>query len=161
MIVTVGADPGKLCGARLPRLASRRCVLPAGHAGSHRYALLSAQPGPRALATRPRAWWRTKTCPECGERVMVLARVCSVCGNRFDRPVAPRRVEPRTSQAAVVAMACSLIGIWIVSIPLGIHARRAVAGSGGRLTGRGLGTIAVAFGVVDMIATAVLLAVLV
>jgi hypothetical protein len=62
--------------------------------------------------------------------------------------------------AAVVAMGCSLIGLWAVSIPLGLYARRAVDGSAGRLEGRGLATIAVTLGVLDMIATGALVAVL-
>jgi hypothetical protein len=137
-------------------------VLPAGHAGSHRYAL-APDPTVSPLATRSKAWRRSKTCPECGERIPLLARACSVCGNRFDRPAASHGrewSEPGTSQAAVIAMACSLVGIWVVSIPLGLYARRAVERSSGRLAGRGLATIAVVLGTFDMIATGVVMAVL-
>jgi hypothetical protein len=63
--------------------------------------------------------------------------------------------------AAVVAMGCSLIGLWPVSIPLGIYARRAVDSSAGRLEGRGLATIAVTVGVIDMVATGALIAALI
>jgi hypothetical protein len=70
-------------------------------------------------------------------------------------------IYPRMCPAAAVAMGCSLIGLWVVSIPLGIYARRAVDGSAGRLTGRGLATIAVTIGVVDMIATGALIAALI
>jgi hypothetical protein len=92
---------------------------------------------------------------------MVATRVCRVCGNRFDTPhgrvrVAPRGVAPHVSAAAVAAFACSMIGIWVVSIPLGLHARRAIDRSKGALTGRALGTAGVAVGLFDMIATVVL-----
>ena len=95
---------------------------------------------------------------------MLWARVCWVCGHRFDSPPeprAPRTIYPRMCPAAVVAMACSLIGLWVVSIPLGIYARHAVNGSAGRLEGRGLATIAVTLGVIDLIATGALIAVLI
>jgi hypothetical protein len=92
---------------------------------------------------------------------MVATRVCRVCGNRFDAPpsrvrTSPGGTAPHTSAAAVAAFACSMVGIWVVSIPLGLHARRAIDRSKGALTGRALGTAGVAVGLFDMIATIVL-----
>jgi hypothetical protein len=96
---------------------------------------------------------------------MVASRVCRVCGTRFDTPPGrvrtPAGIAPHISAAAATAFACSMVGIWIVSIPLGLHARRAIDRSKGALTGRALGTAGVAVGLVDMIATVVLVIALV
>jgi hypothetical protein len=137
----------------------RRCVLPAGHAGGHRYAQQADGPHGRLLALQPKSWLRTKTCPACGERVLVRARVCGGCRHRFDRP-APPRVGPQVSRAASVAFICSLLCIWVVAIPLGIHARRAVDRSDGLLIGSGLAAVAIVIGVIDLIATVGLVLVL-
>jgi hypothetical protein len=149
------ADRGDrpVCGATFPNLPRRRCVLPAGHAGGHRYAQHSNEPRARTLALQPKSWLRTKACPACGERVLVGARVCGACRHRFDRPP-PARGGPQISGAASTAFICSLLCVWVVAIPLGIHARRAVDRSGGMLIGRGLSTVAIVIGVIDMIATA-------
>jgi hypothetical protein len=56
---------------------------------------------------------------------------------------------------------CSIVGIWIVSIPLGIRARRAIDRSEGLLTGRVFGTAGIVLGLIDMIATVVLVIALV
>lgn len=93
---------------------------------------------------------------------MVTALVCRVCGKRFDTPLdrapAPPAAEPHMSEAAVTALICSIIGIWMVSIPLGVRARRAVDRSEGLLTGRGIGTASIVIGLIEMIATGVLIA---
>jgi hypothetical protein len=156
-------DHETVCGARLPADPSRRCVLAAGHGGNHR-----AQLPANSARTLPRPWAfaRAKTCPECAERVMVATSVCRVCGHRFDTPpgrvrTAPKGIAPHISAAAVAAFACSMVGIWVVSIPLGLHARRAIDRSKGALTGRALGTAGVAVGLFDMIATLVLVIALV
>jgi hypothetical protein len=159
-MTSADSDHETICGAMFPHLPSRRCVLPAGHEGNHRHTEQSAEPDSPAVARRPRSLRRTKRCPECAERVMVAALVCRVCGNRFDTPLdqaaAPPRAEPQMSSPAVTAFMCSIVGIWIVSIPLGIRARRAVDRSEGLLTGRGFGTAGIVLGLIDMIATVVL-----
>jgi hypothetical protein len=164
-MMSTDSDRETICGAMFPHLPSRRCALPAGHEGSHRHTEQSAEPDSPALARRPRRLRRTKTCPECAGRVMVAALVCRVCGNRSDTPpdqaAAPPRAEPQMSSPAVTAFMCSIVGIWIVSIPLGIRARRAVDRSEGLLTGRGFGTAGIVLGLIDMVATVVLVIALV
>ena len=150
---------GRICGARHAGAPLRRCVLPPGHAGSHRYVTHFAEPAASALARRARRWRGTKGCPECGQRVILAARVCSFCGWRFQTqpPEGPGvAAAGELSRVAVAALASGIVGVWIVAIPLGIHGRRAVERSGGRLTGRGVATTAIALGVFDMLATAVL-----
>ena len=94
---------------------------------------------------------------------MQAARVCGSCGWRFDTPL-PR--GPGTgpagelSRAAITALVSGIVGVWIVAIPLGIYGRRAVERSGGRMTGRGVATVAIVLGVFDMIVTTVLAIVL-
>ena len=83
-----------------------------------------------------------KPCPQCAEDVKGAAPVFRSCWRRFDTPTVqappppivaarsrtpPRETtSPRTSGAPVAAFTCSVLGFWIVSIPLGIHARREV-----------------------------------
>jgi Domain of unknown function (DUF4190)/Uncharacterised protein family UPF0547 len=104
----------------------------------------------------------TKTCPMCAETVQGAALVCRFCGHRFDgrqEPVAPG--ETSTSGAAVAAFICSLVGLWIAGIPLGIHAQRQIDQSGGRKTGRGFATAGIILGIIGIIGTIVLVIVLV
>jgi len=100
---------------------------------------------------------------------MAAALVCRFCGNRLDTPLdhvasplyraSPRYdAAPRMSAAATTALLCSLVCVWVVSIPLGIRARRAIDHSDGRLTGRGFATAGITIGLADMIATALLIA---
>lgn len=96
----------------------------------------------------------TKTCPQCAERVQGAAVVCRFCGHRFDgTPPVLQPGEASTSGAAVAAFICSLIGLWIAGIPLGIHAQRQIDRSSGRLTGRGFATTAVILGTVGLLIT--------
>ncbi len=150
---------GGICGAEQAGVPLRRCVLPPGHAGSHRYVTHFAEPAASALARRARRWRLTKGCPECGQRVILAARVCGICGWRFyTEPPGECGVAGagELSRVAVAALVSGIVGVWIVAIPLGLHSRRAVERSGGRLTGRGVATAAIVLGVFDMIATAVL-----
>ncbi|MGH2849458.1 MAG: hypothetical protein ACRDLP_02465 [Solirubrobacteraceae bacterium] len=153
---------GGICGARPAGVSLRRCVLPPGHAGSHRFATHFAEPASSALARRTRPWTRTKACPECGQRVMAAARVCGSCGWRFDTPPLQAGVAAtgELSRVAITALVSGIVGIWIVAIPLGIYGRRTVERSAGRMTGRGVATIAIVLGVFDMIVTTVLAIVL-
>jgi ribosomal protein L37E len=104
----------------------------------------------------------TKTCPRCAETVQGAALVCRFCGYSFDgtsRAVAPG--EANTSGAAVAAFICSLVGLWIAGIPLGIHALRQIDSSGGRKTGRGFATAGVILGVLGLVGTVVLIVLIV
>jgi hypothetical protein len=101
----------------------------------------------------------TKTCPECAERVKGDALVCRFCGHRFDGS-AQAAVEANTSGAAVAAFICSLVGLWIAGIPLGIHAQRQIDRSGGRKTGRGFATAGIVIGVVQIIGIVILVVVI-
>jgi ribosomal protein L37AE/L43A len=100
----------------------------------------------------------TKTCPECAERVQGAALVCRFCGYRFaGRQQAAAPAEANTSGAAVAAFICSLVGLWVAGIPLGIHAQRQIDKSGGRKTGRGFATAGIILGVLGLIGTVVLI----
>ena len=166
------------CGAphpKYPTLPSAACVLPAGHDGEHRdrYSSRWPDPEPPVVATPQEIASGVKTCPQCAEDIKAAALVCRFCGHRFDattvqappppivaaRPRTPPRetASPRTSGAAVAAFICSVLGLWIVSIPLGIHARREVDRSNGLITGRGFGTAGVVLGVLGLIATIILI----
>jgi hypothetical protein len=57
---------------------------------------------------------------------------------------------PVTSWVAVVALVCSIVGIWPAGIPMGFYARREIDRSGGRITGRGLATAAIVLGWIDL-----------
>ena len=141
----------------------QRCVLPPGHAGSHRFVTHFAEPASSALARRARRWRETKSCPRCGQRLILAARVCDFCGARLhDQPTDGPAVAAagELSRVAVAALVSGIVGVWVVAIPLGVHGRRAVERSGGRLTGRGVATVAIVLGVFDMIATAVIAAAL-
>jgi len=164
-------DHEPICRARhlrFPNLLGGRCVLPAGHQGSHRDEY-SVALETRTVARRPRSSRGTRICPECAEKVMAAALVCRSCGSRLDTALnhvasplyvaSPlRRAAPRMSAAAATALLCSLICVWVVSIPLGIRARRAIDRSDRRLTGRGFATAGIAIGLADMIATALVIA---
>jgi len=100
----------------------------------------------------------TKTCPECAENVQAAALVCRFCGHRFGgepAPVGPE--EASTSGAAVASFICSLLGLWIAAIPLGIHAQRQIDNSAGRKTGRGFATAGIVIGILGMTATAIVI----
>jgi Uncharacterised protein family UPF0547/Domain of unknown function (DUF4190) len=100
----------------------------------------------------------TKTCPQCAERVQVAALVCRFCGYRFDgKPPPVQPGETSTSGVAVPAFICSLLGLWIAGIPLGIHGQRQVDQSGGHKTGRGFATAGILLGVLGMIGTIILM----
>jgi hypothetical protein len=100
----------------------------------------------------------TKTCPECAERVQAGALVCRFCGFRFDRrpqPASPADVT--TSGVAIASFLCSLVGLWIAGIPLGIHAQNQIDQSGGRKTGRGFATAGIVLGILGFIGTVILI----
>jgi Domain of unknown function (DUF4190)/Uncharacterised protein family UPF0547 len=102
----------------------------------------------------------TKTCPQCAERVQGAALVCRFCGHRFDgQPGVVQSGPPSTSGAAVAAFICSLVGLWIAGLPLGIHAQRQIDQSGGRLTGRGFATTGVVLGILGILGTVILVVV--
>jgi len=152
---------------RFPNLLWGRCVLPSGHEGKHRDQY-SVEPETRAVARRPRSSHGTKICPECAENVMAAAVICRFCGSRLGSPpgqvaspvrrVPLRAASPRMSGAAATAFLCSLVCIWVVSIPLGIRARRAIDRSDGLITGRGFGTAGIVIGVIDMVGTGLVIA---
>lgn len=66
----------------------------------------------------------------------------------------------RTSWAAVAALVFSLLGVWIVGLPLGLVARREIEESGGTRTGRGYATAAVVFGLIGLLVTVLAIAAL-
>jgi DNA-binding transcriptional regulator of glucitol operon len=57
----------------------------------------------------------------------------------------------------VAAFICSLVGLWIAGIPLGLHAQRQIDKSSGRLTGRGFASAGVVLGLLSVLGTVVLL----
>jgi len=66
--------------------------------------------------------------------------------------------EPaRTSGVAIAAFLCSLVGLWIAGIPLGVHAQRGIDGSNGRLTGRGFATAGIVLGILGIVGTVILI----
>jgi hypothetical protein len=117
----------------------------------------SAAPiGPAKLADA------AKTCPECAELVQVAAHVCRFCGYRFDgrarrRDEPSSNQEPSTSNVAIAAFICSLVGLWIAAIPLAISARRQIDSSHGRKTGRGFATAGLVLGWLGAIGTLILI----
>jgi Domain of unknown function (DUF4190)/Uncharacterised protein family UPF0547 len=99
----------------------------------------------------------TKLCPECAENVKPAATVCRFCGHRFDgRARSHSEAPPSTSGVAVAAFVCSVVGLWIAGIPLGIHARRKIDDSGGHLTGRGFATAGIWLGLIGIVGTVIL-----
>jgi hypothetical protein len=68
---------------------------------------------------------------------------------------------PQTSAIAVGAFICSVLGLWIVGLPLGIYARQEVDRSQGRLTGRGFATAGIVFGLIGIVGTIILIIVLI
>lgn len=60
--------------------------------------------------------------------------------------------ETNTSGAAIAAFICSLLGLWVAGIPIGIHARREIDSSEGRKTGRGFATAGIVIGTIHVIA---------
>ena len=104
----------------------------------------------------------TKTCPQCAEHVQAAALVCRFCGHRFDGKAPSVALgEISTSGVAVAAFICSLLGLWIAAIPLGVHAQHQIDESGGRKTGRGFATAGVVLGILGIIGTIILIIVLV
>lgn len=120
----------------------------------------------------------TKVCPRCAEEVKEAAAVCRFCRHEFNGPAAVSNgpavsaapvtaassqpsTPPTTSGAAIASFICSLLGLWIAGIPLGIHAQKTIDQSGGRITGRGFATAGVVLGILGIIGTIILVAVIV
>jgi hypothetical protein len=106
----------------------------------------------------------TKACPRCAEEVKLAAVICRFCSYQFDKSVSSG-TEPAqpaaTSGVAIAAFLTSLVGLWFAGIPLGIHAQDAIDRSAGRLTGRGFATAGIVLGVLGIIGTAILIAIIV
>jgi hypothetical protein len=98
--------------------------------------------------------------------------VCRFCGHEFNGranpgsgaaqpPVATAAGPVVTSGAAIAAFICSLVGLWIAGIPLGIHAQRTIDQSNGRVAGRGFATAGIVLGILGIIGTVILVAALI
>jgi hypothetical protein len=97
----------------------------------------------------------------CAEHVQGAALVCRFCGHRFDGMPSATPGDTSTSGVAVAAFICSLVGLWIAGIPLGVHAQRQIDQSGGRKTGRGFATAGIVLGIIGVVGTIVLVIVIV
>lgn len=96
-----------------------------------------------------------RACPGCGGGLPLLRSSL----RRAARASSTGDIS--TSGVAVASFVCSLVGLWIAGIPLGIHARRQIDESGGRKTGRGFATAGIVLGVIGIVGTIVLVILLI
>jgi Uncharacterised protein family UPF0547 len=154
------ADAWSYLEAHQPSLAvAGRYAADAARAEAARNAESQEPEGPAAEVVTPGETPGTKVCTVCAEEVKLAAVMCRYCGHQFSaasdnvptHTFGRFAAAPQTSWVAVTAFAFSVIGLWMVGLPLGVHGEREIDESDGRLTGRGFATAGVVFGAIWLV----------